>query len=182
MALFDPLRDLFRKRRAARLDEQAADLQLVISRRESLRGNFVFPGPDISAVIEHGGQRVGQIEYGISPLQDRVYISEFEIFSSHNRRGLGQAALWRLWTQYHMPLSPMHEVGTSTGFWAKVRTRFAAAGVELTQDIRTADQDGEMERWQHLVPELDHERQIRELMASPEWPAIKARMEKEYGL
>lgn len=182
MALFDPLRAFFQKRRAARLDEQAADLQLVITRRELVRDHFVFPGPGISADIEHGGSRVGQIRYGISPLQDRIYITEFEIFCAQHRRGFGQAALWRLWTQYHMPLSPMHEKGTSTEFWAKVLTRFAAAGVELTQDIRTGDQADEKRRWQHLVPELEYERQRRETMASPEWPSIKARMEKESGL
>lgn len=76
----------------------------------------------------------------------------------------------------------MHEVGTSIDFWAKVRKRFAAAGVTMTQDVRTADQDGERQRWQHLVPEPEHKRKIRELKASPEWPAIKARMEAEYGI
>lgn len=40
----------------------------------------------------------------------------------------------------------------------------------------------EQQRWQHLVPEPEHERLIRELKASPEWPAIKAKMEAEYGL
>jgi len=165
----------------ALLDAQAIGLQLVTQRSESVCGNFVFPGPDISASVELAGQCVGLINYGVSPLQDRVYISEFRITPNQRRRGLGVATLWRLSQQYQMPLTPMHEVGTSTGFWEKARRRLASAGVELTEDIRTGDQEGEQQRWQHLIPEPEHERLIRELMASPEWPAIKARMDAEHG-
>lgn len=179
MPLFDPLRDFFQRRQIARLDAQADHLQLVIQCSESVRGNFVFPGSDISASVELAGQRVGLINYGVSPLQDRVYISEFHIAPNQRRRGLGMATLWRLSQQYRVPLTPMHEVGTSTGFWEKARRRFASAGVELTKDIRTGDQEGEQQRWQHLIPEPEHERLIRELMASPEWPAIKARMDAQ---
>lgn len=38
-----------------------------------------------------------------------------------------------------------------------------------------------MQRWAHLVPEPEHERLIRELKASDEWPAIRAEMEAKYG-
>ncbi|MGY8829205.1 MAG: N-acetyltransferase [Pseudomonadales bacterium] len=180
MTVFDPLRDFFHRRRAAQLTEQASTVQLVVERSESLRGHFVFPGPDISALIQLDGQRVGRINYGLSPLDDRVYISDLHISSAHRRCGIGLTALWRLWYQYQVPLTPMHEVGTSIEFWAKVRKRFAGAGAELTRDIRTADQDAEQQRWQHLVPEPEHERLIRELKTSPEWPAIEAEMKTRY--
>jgi hypothetical protein len=181
MAIFDPIRDYFHRRQAKTLNEQAHRVHLVNRRQESPWGNFVFPGTDYFDDIEVDGEHVGSIEYGVSPLLDRVYISDFEIFTENHRRGFAQAALWRLWLQYQMPLTPMHEVGTSLGFWAKVRERFAAAGVVLTEDIRTAHQEGEKQRWQHLVPEPEHKRLQRELMASDEWPAIKARWEAEYG-
>jgi hypothetical protein len=80
-----------------------------------------------------------------------------------------------------MPLATLHEVGTSLGFWSKVERRLAAAGVHLQRDIRTGEQAAEQQRWQHLVPEPEHERLIRELMASPEWPTIKAQMKTEEG-
>ncbi|MDN4500143.1 N-acetyltransferase [Pseudomonas mosselii] len=181
MDLFHPLRDFRRRRQLAKLDALATHLQLVELRRDCARGNFVFPGPDIAASIERAGQRVGVIHYGLSPLDDRVYISDFRIARDQQGQGLGLATLWRLWQQHQVPLTPLHEVGSSLGFWAKARQRLAAAGVELTQDIRTAEQDGEQQRWQHLVPEPEHERLIRELMASPEWPAIKARFDAEYN-
>lgn len=63
---------------------------------------------------------------------------------------------------------PLHEVGTAVGFWSKARKRFAAAGVEIKRDIRTADQEEEKLRWQHLVPESENERSIRKYW---EWVA-----------
>jgi len=181
MTLLDNLHDFFHRRRAARLTKHASTIQLVVERSESLRGNFVFPGPDISALICLDGQRVGRINYGVSPLNDRVYISDLHISSAHRRRGIGLAALWCLWCQYQVPLTPMHEVGTSIEFWAKVRKRLAGAGAKLTRDIRTSDHDAEQQRWMHLVPEPEHERLIRELKASPQWPAIEAEMKARYS-
>ena len=57
MTVFDPLRDFFHRRRAAQLTEQASTVQLVVERSESLRGHFVFPGPDFSALIQLGANR-----------------------------------------------------------------------------------------------------------------------------
>jgi GNAT superfamily N-acetyltransferase len=181
MSPFDPLRDFFQRRLMGRFEALSAGLQLVILRSETLRGNFVFPGLDVTAAIEQHGQQVGAIEYGVSPLDDRLYISDFKIHPTHQGQGLGLAALWCLSCQYGLPLASMHEVGTSKGFWAKAERRLASAGVQLQRDIRTGDQPAIQASWAHLVPEPEHERLIRELMASSEWPAIKARMEAEYG-
>ena len=181
MTLFDPLRDFFQRRQAIRFEALARGLQLVTVRSEALRGNFVFPGLDITATIEQHGQAVGSINYGVSPLQDRLYISEFNIRPAHQGQGLGLATLWCLSRQYSLPLASMHEVHTSKGFWAKAERRLADAGVHLQRDIRSGDQPALQATWAHLVPEPEHERLIRELMASPEWPAIKARMDAEYG-
>lgn len=133
----------------------ASDLQLVILRNEATRGNFVFPGPDISAAIQQHGHQVGFIDYSVSPLNERLYISNFTISPAHQGQGLG------LGTQYGLPLANMHEVGLSTGFWAKAERRLAGAGVHLQRDIRTGDQPGIMATWAHLVPESDIDRSIR---------------------
>lgn len=181
MPLFDSLRDFFQRRHVVRFEALSTGLQLVTLRSEALRGNFVFPGLDINAAIKQHGQQVGTIEYGVSPLNDRLYISDFEIRPAHQRQGLGLTALWCLSRQYGLPLASMHEVGTSKGFWTKAEQRLAIAGVHLQRDIRTCDQPALMANWAHLVQEPEHERLIRELMASSEWPEIKARMEAEYG-
>ncbi|MGE6473214.1 GNAT family N-acetyltransferase [Serratia proteamaculans] len=182
MDFFKPIRDFFRRRAEKVLSERATGVLLVIEGEESTRGCFAFPGTEFVAGIELDGHHAGRIWYGINPLNDRVYIYELKVDRAYRRRGLATAALWRLWCTHQVPLVPLHEVGTAVGFWAKARKRFAAAGVEVKCDIRTADQEEEQLRWQHLVPEPDHLRQIRELKASPEWPAIKARMEAEYGI
>lgn len=181
MAFFDPLRDFYQRRHAAQLDRLASGLQLVTERQAVVPGNFFYPGPTITAALVYQDQPAGHIRYGQSPLVDRLYVCYIEVNPAQRLQGLGQAALWRLWCQYQVPLTPLHEVGTAFGFWSTVRQRFAAAGVEVTGDIRTAEQDAEQQRWQHLVPEPEHIRQIRALMASPEWPAIKARLDEEYG-
>lgn len=181
MSPFARLRDCLQRRKAVQLDTQSSGLQLVTERHAVVSGNFFYPGPTITAALVYQGQPAGHVRFGQSPLVDRLYICYIEINPAQRLKGLGLATLWRLWQQYQVPLTPMHEVGSSIGFWAKARQRLAGAGVELTEDIRTAEQDAEQQRWQHLVPEPEHERLIRELMASPEWPAIKARFDAESG-
>lgn len=67
------------------MSEAAARVHLIKFRRESLRGNFVFPGTDYFDDIEVDGEKVGLIVYGVSPLLDQVYISDFEIFTDYHR-------------------------------------------------------------------------------------------------
>ena len=174
MDVFEPIRDFFHKRQAKILTERAAGIHLVMEREEACHGCFAFPGTEYDAGIEVDGQHVGKISYGINPLNDRVYIYEFKIEPEHQRAGTGISVLWLLWCKYQIPLVPMSEYGTSIGFWSKARVRFAAAGAELKRDIRSCEQPEEQQRWKHLVPELPHERRIREMMASPEWPEIEA--------
>lgn len=177
MSLFEPIRDFFHRRQAKFLSKRAAQVQLVTERAESHRGNFVFPGTDTFARIELDGKRVGTISYGINPLGDRIYINEIEVDRAYRRQGIAQSALWLLYKAHQVPIVPLHEVGTSISFWAVLRRRLAAAGALLEKDLRCSELDQAKERWQHLVPEPEHERLIRELKASPEWPQIQADFE-----
>lgn len=176
MAVFQPFRDYFQRRAALRLTERSTHLQLVTQRTQCQRGHFVFPGTDFMATIELDGQRVGYVDYGINPLGDRLYINEIEIQSAHRRRGIALSVLWRLFQTHQVPIVPLHQRGDSYGFWAQARRRFAAAGAQLEPELRASELDDAKQRWQHLVPEPEHERRIRELKASPEWPAIEARI------
>lgn len=162
MDVFELIRDFFHKRQSKILIERATGVRLVTEREETIRGCFAFPGTEYDAGIEVDGQHAGTISYGINPLNDRIYIYELTIEGESRRRGLATATLWRLWCTHQVPLVPLHEVGTAVGFWSKARKRFAAAGVEIKRDIRTADQEEEKLRWQHLVPESEHERTMRQ--------------------
>ncbi|KPX92082.1 hypothetical protein [Pseudomonas meliae] len=175
MAFFDPIRDYFHRRQAKYLNELASRVHLVSRRQESQRGNFVFPGTDYLDDIQIAGQRVGYVSYGINPLNDRVYINKIEIELEHQRQGIGLGVLWRLQLTHQVPIVPLYQYGNSNGFWSLARQRLEGAGALIEDQLRTdTELDVEKQRWEHLVPELAHERKIREMMESPEWPEIEA--------
>ncbi|MFJ5299161.1 N-acetyltransferase [Pseudomonas sp. NPDC088368] len=178
MSVFRKIREIHHRRNAKNLDQESNTVALVTVREESHRGNFVYPGIDTLAHIEVEGVRVGEVDYGINPLGDRLYINMIEIRSGFRFRGYALATLWRLWKMHQVPIIPLHQRGDSILFWAKARKRFAAAGGQLEQDLRVSEMDQAKQRWAHLVPELPYERKIREMQASPEWPQIKAELIK----
>ena len=178
MSIFEPVHAFFRRRAVKTLNDAAACVYLVNRRQESPRGNFMFPGTDYLDDIEVGGQRVGHVDYGINPLGDRLYINMLEIEPEQRRQGFGLGVLWNLWRTHQLPIVPLDQYTSSDGFWYRARRRFAAAGAVIEDELRGADQmELEQQRWQHLVPEPEHERLIRELKASPEWPQIQARLQ-----
>lgn len=163
MPLFDPLRDFFQLRQVARLDALANGVRLMNLRSESHPGNFVFPGTDYLDDIEVNGHRVGHVDYGINPLLDRVYINMLDIDLAHQRQGIGLGVLWNLWLKHQVPIVPLHQYGTSIGFWSLARSRFSAVGALIEDELRS-DEDLQLakKRWQHLVPESEHERTMRQ--------------------
>lgn len=171
MSIFEPMHDFFRRRAAKTLNEAAAAVRLVNRRQESPRGNFVFPGTDYLDSIEVDGHRVGQVDYGINPLGDRLYINMIEIDRGQQGQGTGLGVLWHLWCTHQMPMVPLHQYASSDGFWYRARRRLAAAGAVLEDQLRGIEQmEQEQQRWQHLVPEPEHERLIREYW---EWVAAE---------
>lgn len=109
------------------MNEGAARVLLVDRRQESPRGNFVFPGIDYLDDIEVDGHRVGQADYGINPLLDRVYINMIEIDPAHQHQGIGLGVLWHLWRTHQVSIVPLHQYVSSDGFWSLAHCRLAAA-------------------------------------------------------
>ncbi|KPY99085.1 N-acetyltransferase [Pseudomonas syringae] len=182
MSIIEPVRRYFRRREAEMMIQVAHKVSLLVQEQAVPLGSFVFPGMDYVAMLEVDGKRVGHIDYCINPLRDRLYIDKIEIYADYRRRGFALSALWQLWQKHYLPIVPLYQFGTSDGFWHKARTRFAAADAVIGDEIRgSMEMSAEMDRWQHLVPEPIHERLQRELMASDEWPAIKAKWDAEYG-
>lgn len=143
-------------------------MHLVNQCSESLPGNFVFPGIDFVDRIEVADQPVGYVDYGINPLGDRLYIDMLDIEPKYQQQGIGMAVLWRLWLTHQIPIVPLHQYGTSDGFWSRARARFAAAGALIEEQLRFCQLDDAKQRWQHLVPESEKDRSIREYW---EWVA-----------
>lgn len=168
---FEPMRDFFHPRAAKSLNEGAARVHLINRWQESPRGNFVFPGTDYLDDIEVDGHRVGHVDYGVNPLGDRLYINMLEINPAQQRKGIGLAVLWHLWCTHQVPLVPLYQYTSSDGFWYRARRRFAAAGAALEDELRGVQElELEQQRWQHLVPEAEDKRLIREYW---EWVAAE---------
>lgn len=171
MSIFEPMRAFIRRRALKNLNDTAACSYLVNRRQESPRGNFVFPGTDYLDDIEVGGQRVGHVDYGINPLGDRLYINMLEIAPAQQGQGIGLGVLWRLWRTHQVPIVPLYQYTSSDGFWYRARRRFAAAGAVLEVELRgVQEMELEQQRWQHLVPEAEDKRLIREYW---EWVAAE---------
>lgn len=183
MRPFEPIRDFFLPRATRRWVDQLPKVRLLINRCESVPGNFAFPAQDCSAWIEHSGMRVGHVDFCMSPLSDRLYIDAICIAPGHARTGLGMATLLQLWNTYGVPIVPMDECGTSAEFWAKARRRLAAAGGVVNPHLRHSEMDAEKQRWQHVVPQPEHIRLIRELQpSSDDWSQFQAYLKATYGV
>lgn len=163
MSFFEPMRDFFHRLEDKIMSKGSVRIHLVNCRQESHRGNFVFPGTDYVDDIEVDGHRVGHVDYGLNPLHDRVYINMFDIDPAHQRQGIGLGVLWHLWCTHQVPIVPLHQYASSEGFWHRARHRFATTGAVIEAELR-GDQQMELEqqRWQHLVPEAEDQRLIRE--------------------
>lgn len=103
---FEPMRDFYQPRQAITFDRLAQGLQIQIEDSRVVLDNFFFPGLTFTANILRDGQHAGTVRYGQSPLQDRLYICDFKVRPELRKTGVGQAALWRLWCLYQVPLSP----------------------------------------------------------------------------
>lgn len=164
-ASFEPIRDFFQRRLVARVNALASGLQLVTLRSDAARGNFVFPGTDFIDDIEVDGIHVGQVDYSINPIRDRLYTNMIEVSGDRQRQGIGSATLWNLWQMQWIPFVPIEQYASSYGFWESVRARLGAAGARIEPELR-GDDPLEQQRWQHLVPKFALERRIRTMEAS----------------
>jgi hypothetical protein len=162
MEYFDAARDYFYRRRAKIMNERALSVHLTIEHSITHPQHFVYPGTDTFATVLVSGQAVGDVDFGINPLRDRVYINKIDIKRPYQRQGIGMAVLWHLWLMHNVPIVPIHEYGSSLGFWSLARSRFAAAGASIEPELRMGGFDEEKKRWEHLIPESSIDRKIRE--------------------
>jgi hypothetical protein len=179
METFEPIRDFFQHRQAKWLNAQASPVQLVTECRAAERDTFVFPGQTGVAAIQRDCQHVGYVNFSINPLHDRLYIGMIKIESEHQRRGIGLAVLWRLWQEHQLPLVPIQQYGASEPFWSAARRRFAAAGARLEDQLYVCQLEDAKQRWQHLVPESEVDKSIREYW---EWVEAEHAVGRPAGL
>ncbi|MDV0424647.1 N-acetyltransferase [Pseudomonas fragariae (ex Marin et al. 2024)] len=180
MAIFSKIRGFFGRQHAVHVGVRP--ITLVDEVTQSEPGHFVYPGTDFIDHIEVDGERVGELDYSINPLLDRLYINMIEVNPDRRRERIGTAVLWHLWRVHRIPIVPLDQYAMAEEFWHQARLGLGAAGAQIESVLCLNEHvQLEQQRWQHLVPESVHERRMRAMEASEEWPGIKARMEKEYG-
>lgn len=128
------------------------ELKLVVQ-QAFVNGSFVAPNAWYRAEgwIPGGVSRVCKLSFGVSPLLDRIYVDELAVKAGHLRKGYASAIL--LAVAQHaspagtlLPVTALHELWTSHGFWDRLR-QGRVPGLMLTQDLRVGDMEKEARRW-----------------------------------
>lgn len=67
------------------------------------------------------GHCFGTVTIGISPLKDKIYISEIKVNEDQQRQGFGLAILKSLHEEFNSPLVAIHELYSAKDFWNSAR-------------------------------------------------------------
>ena len=126
------------------------DIELLTVQTPSEPKTFLYPAPNLYSRIRVDGKPVGSVDYGLNPLEDRVYIHKIDIAPEYQRRGYALAALALIAAEHKIPIIPVHIWGFAIGFWSKARSHLQALGFEIGPEIRCSQLNEEAARWQHL--------------------------------
>lgn len=161
--ILDLLSKFFSKNKTqTRHTEQSLPIISVAIAADSRKLNFVAPNSDYNAKIRNAaGEIIGTAVFGISPLNETVFLYELNILPSHQRQGNALAFLVWLANEHNLPITPIHETVPARSFWITAH-EFKAKNLVLLDQLRSCEMDEEKSRWAHLLPESEVERLIRE--------------------
>ncbi|MHB0989863.1 MAG: GNAT family N-acetyltransferase [Burkholderiales bacterium] len=130
---------------------------------------FTAPNPDFKLkIFNAAGDQVGTSSYCVSPLVDRVYLFEIEIFTEYRRQGYGTALLRYLAKAHGQPITAVKELFSANDFWMATR-RLNGSGVVVTNPLSVGDMPAEASRWEHLRPDIERlEKRIEERLGNQE--------------
>ncbi|HEY8905156.1 MAG TPA: hypothetical protein VIM63_03865 [Rhodoferax sp.] len=134
----------------------ASTLPLVELRtvRECYKSSFVEPNPRIFAkgYIPGKSDAIASVNYGVSPLQNRIYVEEIKVELPYRGRGYARSILLLIVQNYPgerglMPITPMDEWETAESFWQELREG-TVPGLEVTMQINGGgERKLEQQRW-----------------------------------
>ena len=130
-------------------------VELIVT-EQRIHGSFVAPHPWVNvAARSAGGDTIGRVGYGLSPIFDRIYVDGLHVEPEFRRRGYASSLLRAIVdvcsTNGHaLPVTPLHEVFGSSSFWAGLRAG-QVQGLVVTQDIRVSEMDAEARRWKAVL-------------------------------
>ncbi|MEY4563433.1 MAG: hypothetical protein RLZZ618_2710 [Pseudomonadota bacterium] len=118
-----------------------------------VNGSFVAPNPWQRGVGRAAGHAVPvcRVSFGVSPLQDRIYVDGLWVDERFRRQGYASALLLTVADRMspsggRLTITALHEVWTSIDFWSALR-RGAVSGLTVTTDLRAGDMGQEAQRW-----------------------------------
>ena len=148
----EPLRDVFHRRRARGRLERLPEIWVELIQRNFYKAHTT-PLPDkIVQILNGSGERVGSACYGITPLQDQLWLYELKISSEHQRCGYGLAFLRYLHQVYALPITPIHEVMFARPFWQAVR-RLNGEDLQVQASLSMSEVEERKSSWGHLGQE-----------------------------
>jgi hypothetical protein len=137
------LKDLFFKPRPL----PAVQIICVFNHHDSV----VTPYPIVKGtVLNAAGDHVVDITYGLSPIHDCLYVYDIKARLGFHGRGYALAAVNTLWHRFRLPVRPVHIIMTGERFWTP--TRFRRYGIEIAEELPSAEVSNEKRRWAHLSP------------------------------
>jgi GNAT superfamily N-acetyltransferase len=120
------------------------------------QGSLVFPNPWQRAIgrTAEGAQIVCRVEFGVSPIFDRIYVDGLHVEPEYRRKGYATSLLLEIVDSVarsnnsrRLPITALCEVWSSRSFWNALRSG-QKPGLEVTRDIRVAEMPDEAKRWQ----------------------------------
>lgn len=147
MWLFRPIQSWKARRKIQRLPN------IVLEKTKNHFRQTTAPNPSVYVThFNTSKSKVGTATYAISPLFDKLFLYEIKIEHSSQRRGYGFAFLYHLHRLYGLPIIPIHEWHTASGFWNAAR-RLSCIGLFVTPSMSISDLDEERKQWAHFEPE-----------------------------
>lgn len=121
-----------------------------------LQHSFVYPNPwcEASGCTPGNKEMICRVGFGVSPLADRVYVSDLHVDELHRRRGYATALLAEVarYAGKGIPLAvtPLHESIAAHRFWTVLRAE-ARDGLIVTRDVRVSEMESEQQRWRGVM-------------------------------
>lgn len=103
---------------------------------------------------------VGRASFGISPINDRVYLYDITVAQEWRRKRYGTSFLAYLHDTYHLPITPVHIISPALGFWRELRQHAQAEGWVITQELGSDLRDEAAKRWPHLLMYKDRMKEV----------------------
>lgn len=128
---------------------------------EFKNGSFVAPNPwhRAKGFSPPQTEPICAVGFGVSPLQDRIYVDCLWVHEPFRREGYASALLLGLTervspSEDRLAITALHEVQTSRGFWVSLRAGLVP-GLTVTFDLRVPEMAQEAKRWREPLVEMD---------------------------